>query len=64
MINYKHIWLTFFPCLKFSDVNLNYEIINENELSQLPDLLSEEDLEKTKYGINNFSLINEYNKSK
>ena len=59
---YGHLLpLGFFPCLKFSDVNLNYEIINENELSQLPDLLSEEDLEKTKYGINNFSLINEYN---
>ena len=61
----KYLPLEFFPCLKFTEVNLSYEIQNGNELSQLPDLLTEEDLEKTNFGTNNFCLIvqNEYNKS-
>ena len=53
----KYLPLDFFPCLKFANISLSCKINNGDELKKLPELLDDEDLDKTKTDSMNFDLI-------
>ena len=56
--------LNFFPCLKFTDLELQININNDNELSKLPELLDDDDLDKTNNDTGSYVLIYQNNENK